>query len=85
MPAVRFFRAGRELREDTRTAISADPSGRVTLLIKKTRIADEAKYSVVLEQDGVSTDTATFSIFIKGLYSCMLHVFCLLFTIRLVE
>ncbi|XP_041366543.1 twitchin-like isoform X3 [Gigantopelta aegis] len=65
MPAIRFYRAGRELREDTRTAISTDPSGKATLLIKKTRITDEAKYSVVLEQDGMSTDTATFSIFIK--------------------
>lgn len=67
MPGVKFFRAGRELREDTRTAIVLDEKNKTaTLKIKKTRTTDEAKYTVNLEQGGAVTDTGTFSVFIKG-------------------
>ena len=34
--------------------------------IKKTRMTDEAKYSVSIESDGAIADQATFSVFIKG-------------------
>ncbi|XP_071104533.1 twitchin-like isoform X3 [Haliotis cracherodii] len=64
LPSVRIFRAGREVREDTRTSIVSDKNN-CYLEIKKTRIQDEAKYSVVLEQNGMKTDEATFSVFIK--------------------
>ena len=68
MPNVRFLRAGRELREDSRIVISTNKSkGKSTLEIKKARMQDEAKYTVNLEQDGVVTDSATFSVFIKGI------------------
>lgn len=70
-PNVRFYRAGRELREDSRITIVPTPSGGAILEIKKTRIQDEAKYSVSLDLNGAITDTATFSIFIKGEHSSL--------------
>ena len=71
MPNVHYLRAGRELREDSRISISTDKSsGKSRLEIKKTRLTDEAKYTVNLEQDGVITDMATFSVFIKGQCWC---------------
>ena len=69
MPIVRFLRAGRELKEDSRVSFFTDEvAGVHTLEIKKTRLTDEAKYLVNLEADGFVTDSATFSVFIKGLY-----------------
>ncbi|KAL8579173.1 hypothetical protein ACOMHN_010757 [Nucella lapillus] len=66
MPSVHFIRAGRELKEDSRVSFYTDKQmGIRTLEIRKTRLTDEAKYTVNLEQDGVITDTATFSVFIK--------------------
>ncbi|XP_070200689.1 twitchin-like isoform X4 [Littorina saxatilis] len=66
MPTVKYLRAGREMRDDSRIAIRHDKvAGKSTLEIKKTRQTDDAKYTVNLEQDGVITDTATFSVFVK--------------------
>ncbi|KAL3842488.1 hypothetical protein ACJMK2_020494, partial [Sinanodonta woodiana] len=64
-PVVKFFRAARELRNDSRTTITYEPSGVAVLQVKKTRLPDEAKYTVILEQAGVSVDEATWSVFIK--------------------
>ena len=65
---------------------SLQASGKSTLEIKKTRLTDEAKYTVNLEQDGVITDTATFSVFIKGkpniAFSFTVHL-CLPFSLTL--
>ncbi|XP_076471204.1 twitchin-like [Babylonia areolata] len=66
MPNVRYLRAGREIREDSRVTIKtmADRA-KSTLTIKKAKYTDEAKYTINLEQDGVITDSATFSLFVK--------------------
>ncbi|XP_052825204.1 twitchin isoform X2 [Octopus bimaculoides] len=66
MPKVKFYRAGREIVNDTRCAIRVnDLLNCASLEIKKTKIQDEAKYSVVLEHDGYTSDTTSFSVFIK--------------------
>lgn len=67
MPKVKFYRAGREIINDTRSAISINEMlACASLQIQKTRIQDEAKYSVSIELDGVTYDHASFSVFIKG-------------------
>ncbi len=69
MPKVKFYRAGREIINDTRSNINInDMLACASLQIQKTRIQDEAKYSVSIEQDGVTWDQASFSVFIKGKY-----------------
>jgi hypothetical protein len=54
--------------------VCVQSAGTSTLEIKKTRLTDEAKYTVNLEQDGVITDSATFSVFIKGWFISLLFV-----------
>ncbi|KAL8565323.1 hypothetical protein ACOMHN_029019 [Nucella lapillus] len=66
MPTVRYLRAGRELREDSRVSIATNNDrAKTTLTIKKAKSTDEAKYTINLEHNGVITDTATFSVFVK--------------------
>ena len=62
---VKFYRGVRELRDDSRVSISHKGNSS-TLGIKRTRLTDEAKYTVNVESEGAITDTATFSVFIKG-------------------
>ncbi|CAL1540886.1 unnamed protein product, partial [Lymnaea stagnalis] len=63
-PAIKFYRGPRELKDDSRVTITVD--GLTSILgIKRTRITDEAKYTVNIESEGAITDTATFSVFIK--------------------
>ena len=64
-PIIKFYRANRELREDSRTNYGM-MDNQAMMQIKKTRFTDEAKYSLTLEQDGVVVDKVTWSVFIKG-------------------
>ena len=76
MPVVRFYRGGRELREDSRTSMASDKDlGKASLEVRRIRSTEEAKYTVTLEQDGSVTDTATFTVFIKGLLTIIRHLF----------
>ena len=71
--AIRFYRGTRELKDDSRCTIKTTESS-ASLSIKKTRLTDEAKYSVQVESEGCITDQATFSVFIKGeicLFVCL--------------
>ncbi|CAC5385763.1 unnamed protein product [Mytilus coruscus] len=63
-PNVKFFRGKRELKDDTRTRIIHKDQGS-SLNINKARFSDESKYTVVVEQEGVPVDQATFSVFVK--------------------
>lgn len=64
-PVVKFYRGPRELKDDSRVSVKADGLTS-TLGIKRTRLTDESKYTVNIESEGAITDTATFSVFIKG-------------------
>lgn len=64
-PAIKFFRAGREIREDSRTNFGLREN-QALLQVQKTRFTDEAKYSLILEQGGVVVDKVVWSVFIKG-------------------
>ena len=66
-PNVKFFRGKRELKDDTRTRIIHKDQGS-SLNINKARFSDESKYTVIVEQEGVPVDQATFSVFVKGLF-----------------
>ncbi|XP_071120619.1 twitchin-like isoform X18 [Mytilus edulis] len=63
-PNVKFFRGKRELKDDTRTRIIHKDKGS-SLNINKARFSDESKYTVIVEQEGVPVDQATFSVFVK--------------------
>ncbi|XP_055900297.1 twitchin-like isoform X6 [Biomphalaria glabrata] len=63
-PAIKFYRGPRELKDDSRVSIRVDGLSS-TFGIKRTRLTDEAKYTVNIESEGAITDTATFSVFIK--------------------
>ncbi|KAH3877136.1 hypothetical protein DPMN_000993, partial [Dreissena polymorpha] len=63
-PAIKFFRAGKELREDSRTNFGIKDN-KAMLQVQKTRFADEAKYTLQLEQDGIVVDKVVWSVFIK--------------------
>ena len=69
-PSVRFYRGKRELKDDTRTRIIHKEQGSA-LNINKARFTDESKYTVVVEQDGIPVDQATFSVFVKGLFAAV--------------
>lgn len=64
-PAVRYLRGGRELKNDSRTKITTQ-GNKSTMMIRRSRFTDEAKYTAILEQDGVQVDEATWSVFVKG-------------------
>lgn len=64
-PAVRYLRAGRELKNDSRTKIITS-GNKSSLQIRRSRFTDEAKYTAILEQEGVPVDEATWSVFVKG-------------------
>lgn len=64
-PEAKFFRAGRQLKEDSRTNIGV-LNDLALLKLAKTRFTDEAKYKVQILQDGAVVDEADFSVFIKG-------------------
>ena len=64
-PVIKFYRANREIREDSRTNYGM-MDNQAMMQIKKTRFTDEAKYSLTLEQDGIVVDKVTWSVFIKG-------------------
>ena len=68
-PVIKFYRANREIREDSRTNYGM-MDNQAMMQIKKTRFTDEAKYSMTIEQDGVVVDKVTWSVFIKG-NTCM--------------
>lgn len=65
LPSIKFFRAGREIREDSRTNFGMRDD-QALLQVKKTRFTDEAKYSLILEQGGIVVDKVVWSVFIKG-------------------
>lgn len=74
-PVIKFFRAGKELREDSRTNFGIKDN-KAMLQVQKTRFADEAKYTLQLEQDGIVVDKVVWSVFIKGKCGvCLLSVF----------
>jgi hypothetical protein len=64
-PAVRYLRAGRELKNDSRTKIITQ-GNKSSLQIRRSRFTDEAKYTAILEQEGVPVDELTWSVFVKG-------------------
>lgn len=64
-PIIRFYRGTRELKDDSRVTIRTDGFSS-SFSIKRTRQTDEAKYTVNIESEGAITDSATFSVFIKG-------------------
>ena len=64
-PIIKFYRANREIREDSRTNFGMSDN-KAMMQIKKTRFTDEAKYMLTLEQEGVIVDKVTWSVFIKG-------------------
>ncbi|XP_052800015.1 twitchin-like isoform X4 [Mya arenaria] len=64
LPSIKFFRAGREIREDSRTNYGIKDN-QALLQVKKTRFTDEAKYMLQLEQEGVVVDKVVWSVFIK--------------------
>ena len=59
------MRGKRELKDDSRTKIQTN-GDKSTMKIKRSRFTDEAKYTVILEQEGVEVDQATWSVFVKG-------------------
>ncbi|XP_052706840.1 twitchin-like isoform X1 [Crassostrea angulata] len=63
-PAVKYLRGGRELKNDSRTKITTQ-GNKSTMMIRRSRFTDEAKYTAILEQDGVQVDEATWSVFVK--------------------
>jgi len=67
-PGIRFFRAGREIRTDSRTNFAVKDNTAL-LQVQKTRFTDEAKYTMNLEQGGIVVDKVVWSVFIKGIYS----------------
>lgn len=71
-PAIKFYRGPRELKDDSRVSIRVDGLSS-TFGIKRTRLTDEAKYTVNIESEGAITDTATFSVFIKGNFVIVTH------------
>lgn len=85
-PAVKYLRGGRELKNDSRTKITTQ-GNKSTMMIRRSRFTDEAKYTAILEQDGVQVDEATWSVFVKGnfLFSwyCIQDYFrqCVIFTL----
>lgn len=64
-PTIKFFRAGREIRSDSRTNFGLKDN-LALLQVEKTRFTDEAKYTMNLEQGGVVVDKVVWSVFIKG-------------------
>jgi hypothetical protein len=64
-PSIKFWRAGREIREDSRTNFGLRDN-QALLQVQKTRFTDEAKYSLTVEQEGVVVDKVVWSVFIKG-------------------
>ena len=69
-PIIKFYRANREIREDSRTNFGMSDN-KAMMQIKKTRFTDEAKYMLTLEQEGVIVDKVTWSVFIKGRKKCL--------------
>jgi len=71
-PVVKFFRAGREIREDSRSNFGLAHQ-QAMLQVKKTRFSDEAKYTLQLEQEGTVVDKVVWSVFIKGKFLSNLY------------
>ena len=67
-PSIKFYKAGREIREDSRSKFILK-NNLALLQIQKSRFTDEAKYTLTLEQDGVVVDKCVWSVFIKGMFN----------------